>query len=111
MSTRSLRARQSATPEIFNSDQGVQFTSTAFTERLLERGISISMDGRGRALDNIFVERLWRTIKYEEIYLHDYQTVPEVISGLGRYFNFYNGERLHQSLKYQTPAAVYRQLA
>ena len=104
------RALQSATPEIFNSDQGVQFTSTAFTEQLLERGISISMDGRGRALDNIFVERLWRTIKYEEIYLHDYQTVPEVISGLGRYFNFYMVSATSIA-QVPTPAAVYRQLA
>ncbi len=69
------------------------------------------MDGRGRALDNIFVERLWRSVKYEEVDLHDYQIVPEAISGLGTYFNFYNGERLHQALTYQTPAAVYRPLA
>ncbi len=97
-------------PEIFNSDQGVQFTSTAFTARLLARGIRISMDGRGRALDNIFVERLWRSVKYEEVYLHDYQQVPEAISGLARYFSFYNGERLHQSLGYRTPEAVFKQL-
>jgi len=105
------RALRRGRPEIFNSDQGVQFTSTAFTERLLTEGIPISMDGRGRALDNIFVERLWRTVKYEEVYLKDYQRVPEAISGLGTYFNFYNGERLHQALNYQTPEAVYRQLA
>ena len=105
------RALRRGRPEIFNSDQGVQFTSTAFTQQLLTEGIQISMDGRGRALDNIFVERLWRTVKYEEVYLKDYQIVPEAISGLGNYFNFYNGERLHQALNYQTPEAVYRQLA
>lgn len=85
----------------------MQFTSLAFTERLLEREIHISLDGRGRALDNIFVERLWRSVKYEDIYLNDYGSVPEVNGGLGRYFRFYNGERLHQSLNYQTPAAVH----
>ena len=105
------RALRRGRPEIFNSDQGVQFTSTAFTQQLLTEGIQISMDGRGRALDNIFVERLWRRVKYEEVYLKDYQIVPEAISGLGNYFNFYNGERLHQALNYQTPEAVYRQLA
>ena len=105
------RALYLGQPEIFNSDQGVQFTSTALTERLLTRSIRISMDGRGRALDNITVVRLWRSVKYEEVYLHDYQSVPEAVLGLGRYFNFYNGERLHQALNYQTPAAVYRQLA
>ena len=96
-------------PDIFNSDQGSQFTSEAFTETLLERGIRISMDGRGRALDNIFVERLWRSVKYEEIYLKDYCSVAEAIAGLRAYFEFYNRERLHQSLDYQTPEAVYRQ--
>ena len=105
------RALAHGQPEIFNSDQGVQFTSAAFTERLKVRGIRISMDGRGRALDNIFVERLWRTLKYEEVYLHDYRSVPEAIGGLGRYFAFYNSERLHQALNYQTPEAVHRQLA
>jgi putative transposase len=105
------RALVHAQPEIFNSDQGVQFTSIAFTERLKARGMQISMDGRGRALDNIFVERLWRTLKYEEVYLHEYRSVPEAIRGLGRYFSFYNRERLHQALNYQTPEAVYRQLA
>jgi putative transposase len=104
------RALVVGSPEIFNSDQGSQFTSTAFTDRLLARGIRISMDGRGRALDNIFVERLWRSVKYEEVYLHDYQQVPEAISGLGRYFDFYNGERLHQALGYRTPEAVFKQL-
>jgi putative transposase len=105
------RALVHAQPEIFNSDQGGQFTSTAFTERLKARGIQISMDGRGRALDNIFVERLWRTLKYEEVYLHDYRSVPEAIRRLGAYFTFYNSERLHQALNYQTPEAVYRNLA
>ena len=103
------RALLHAQPEIFNSDQGAQFTSQMFTERLVQHGIKISMDGRGRALDNIFVERLWRSVKYEEVYLKDYRHVPDAISGLGGYFRFYNGERLHQSLAYQTPAAVYRQ--
>lgn len=102
------RALEFGRPEIFNTDQGSQFTSTAFTGRLLQDDIQISMDGRGRALDNIFVERLWRSVKYENVYLQDYETVPEAVSGLGRYFNFYNCERLHQSLHYQTPAAVYR---
>lgn len=95
------------TPKIFNTDQGVQFTSLAFTQTLLAMKIEISMDGRGRALDNIFVERLWRTVKYENIYMNDYQTVPELRQGLERYFEFYNQERLHQSLDYQTPAEVY----
>jgi len=103
------RALQQAEPEIFNSDQGAQFTSLIFTERLLQRGIQISMDGRGRALDNIFVERLWRSVKYEEVYLKDYRFAPDAITGLGGYFGFYNRERLHQSLDYKTPEAVYRQ--
>lgn len=101
------RALAQGTPEIFNSDQGVQFTSAAFTARLAAAGSRISWDGRGRALDNIFVERLWRSVKYEEVYLHDYQTVPEAVSGLTRYFRFYNEERLHQALGYQTPAQVF----
>jgi putative transposase len=95
-------------PTIFNSDQGSQFTSDAFTSRLLAHQIAISMDGRGRALDNIFVERLWRTVKYEEVYLKAYTTVTEAIASLGAYFRFYNEERLHQSLGYRTPAAIYR---
>jgi putative transposase len=102
------RALIRAQPEIFNSDQGAQFTSLAFTEPLLARGIRISMDGRGRAFDNIFVERLWRSVKYEEVYLKDYRDVQDSINGLGSYFAFYNHERLHQSLDYQTPAGVYR---
>lgn len=103
------RALQQAEPEIFNSDQGAQFTSLMFTERLLQHGVQISMDGRGRALDNIFVERLWRSVKYEEVYLKDYRYAPDAITGLGGYFEFYNRERLHQSLAYKTPEAVYRQ--
>jgi transposase InsO family protein len=95
-------------PEIFNTDQGAQFTSRAFTERLSHGGIQISMDGRGRALDNVFVERLWRTVKYEEVYLREYRTVREAQQGLGRYFGFYNDERLHQALGYRTPTAIYR---
>ena len=94
---------------MFNTDQGVQFTAAAFTGRLESAGVAVSMDGRGRALDNVFVERLWRSVKYEDIYLRGYETVPELQRGLGRYFAFYNDERLHQSLDYRTPAAVYRE--
>lgn len=100
-------ALQGKTPEIFNSDQGSQFTSQEFTQRLQQREVRISMDGRGRAMDNIFVERLWRSVKYEEIYLKDYSNVPEAIVNLGNYFRFYNWERPHQSLGYRTPAEVY----
>jgi putative transposase len=101
------RALHLSRPEIFNSDQGVQFTSTEFTQRLQAAQVRISWDGRGRALDNIFVERLWRSVKYEEVYLKDYQSVPEAIGGLGDYFTFYNQHRLHQALGYRTPAQVY----
>lgn len=94
-------------PVIFNTDQGVQFTSAAYTSRLEQAGIQIRWDGRGRALDNVFVERLWRSVKWEEVYLHDYQTVTEAVSGLARYFRFYNYERLHQALGYHTPAQIY----
>jgi putative transposase len=94
-------------PDIFNSDQGAQFTAAAFTTCLQQKGIRISMDGRGRALDNIFVERLWRSVKYEDIYLKDYVTVPALATGLDAYFQFYNDERLHQSLAYRTPAEVH----
>jgi len=100
-------ALQYGTPEIFNTDQGSQFTSAAFTSLLLERGIQISMDGKGRALDNIFVERLWRSVKYENIYLNSYGTIPETQCGLNAYFDFYNNARLHQGLKYRTPAEIY----
>ena len=96
-----------ARPEIFNSDQGSQFTSDEFTGRLKSDGIRISMDGRGRALDNVFVERLWRTVKYEEVYLNDYDDVPDAIGGLKRYFRFYNCDRPHQALNYRTPERVY----
>jgi putative transposase len=101
-------ALQKAQPEIFNSDQGAQFTSMEFTDCLTQRGILISMDGCGRALDNVFVERLWRTVKYEEVYLKDYLNVREAIDGLSCFFDFYNRRRLHQALGYQTPEAVYR---
>jgi putative transposase len=94
-------------PEIFNTDQGAQFTSPAFTGRLMAAGVRISMDGRGRALDNVFVERLWRSVKYEEVYLQDYGGMGDAQRGLGRYFPFYNEERPHQSLGYQTPRGVY----
>jgi len=94
-------------PEIFNTDQGSQFTAQAFTGRLLAAGIRVSMDGRGRALDNIFVERLWRSVKYEDIYLKDYATVPALDGGLQDYFDFYNYERPHQSLGYRVPGEVY----
>jgi putative transposase len=100
--------RVHGTPEVFNSDQGAQFTSAAFTRVLLDAGIAISMDGRGRALDNIFVERLWRSVKYEDIYLKGYGSLPELVLGLSEYFAFYNGERPHQGLGNRTPEAVYR---
>ena len=100
--------RKFGVPDIFNTDQGAQFTCTAFTDLLKAVGARISMDGRGRALDNIFVERLWRTVKYEEVFLHDYATVEEAIAALKRYFEFYNNERLHQSLDYKTPQEVYK---
>ena len=96
-----------SSPEVFNSDQGSQFTSVEFTGRLENLGVAISMDGRGRALDNIFVERLWRTVKYEEVYLKSYETVREARESLARYFHFYNTERLHEALGYRTPQDVY----
>lgn len=95
------------TPEIFNTDQGSQFTSDEFTRELKLRDIRISMDGRGRALDNIFVERLWRSVKYENVYLKGYETIPEAETGLRDYFEFYNLKRHHQSLNYKTPWLVY----
>ncbi len=94
-------------PAIWNSDQGSHFTSPQYTALLLEANVRISMDGRGRALDNIFTERLWRTVKYEEVYLHDYATPREARTGLSRYLDFYNQRRLHQSLAYRTPAEIY----
>ena len=96
------------TPEIFNTDQGCQFTSEAFTGVLLKEGIAISMDGRGRPLDNIFVERLWRSVKHEDVYLKGYATMPDLLIGLTEYFVLYNMERPHQSLSYDTPDQVYR---
>ena len=100
-------ALRKALPEIFNSDQGSQFTSEKFTGELKTRGITISMDGRGRCFDNIFIERLWRSLKYEEVYLKDYETVTEARAGIAQWFKFYNHERPHQSLNYRTPAASY----
>ena len=94
-------------PDVFNTDQGTQFTSQEFISVLTSHSISISMDGRGRCLDNIFVERLWRTVKYENVYLKGYQTIPEARMGLAEYFEFYNKERFHQSLDNKTPWAVY----
>jgi putative transposase len=95
-------------PEIFNTDQGSQFTAREYTDRLEEAGIAVSRDGRGRALDNVFVERLWRSVKYEDIYINDYERVPDLESGLEAYFWFYDEERPHQSLGYRTPGEVYR---
>jgi putative transposase len=98
-------------PEIFNTDQGSQFTSQVFTSVLEQQQVAISMDGRGRWLDNVFVERLWRTVKYENIYLRQYESVPELQRGLSEYFAFYNELRVHQALDYQTPAMLYVQAA
>jgi putative transposase len=103
------RALSRGHSEIFNTDQGVQFTCSDFVGRLEQAKIQISMDGKGRCFDNIFVERLWRSVKYEEVYLHDYTSVSEARTGLGRYFTFYNDERLHESLDYKTPQDVYCQ--
>jgi putative transposase len=100
--------REHGKPEVFNSDQGSQFTSDAFTGVLNREGIAISMDGRGRAYDNIFVERLWRSVKHEDIYLNGYATMGELLVGLTKYFAFYNNERSHQSLDNQTPQEVHK---
>ena len=100
-------ALRRATPEIFNTDQGSQFTSGAWLTELTQAGVAISMDGRGRAFDNIFTERLWRSVKYEEVYLKGYQDGRDARIGLGEYFRFYNEERPHQSLKYRTPGEAY----
>lgn len=100
-------ALQDSQPDIFNTDQGTHFTATAFTTTLERAGIRVSMDGRSQVFDTIFIERLWRTVKYEHLYLMDYASVPELEAGLRTYFHFYNHERLHQSLRYQTPATVY----
>lgn len=101
------QALQFGTPEIFNTDQGSQFTSMAFTGLLQSTGVRISMDGKGRAFDNIFVERLWRTVKYEEVYVKDYGDMDQARDSLGDYFEFYNQVRLHQSLAYCTPWEIY----
>jgi putative transposase len=102
-------ALQTAKPLIWNSDQGSQFTSPQYTGLLAAAGVQISMDGRGRYVDNIFTERLWRTIKYEEVYLHEYTCPREAQRGLSRYLDFYNHQRLHQALGYRTPSSVYYQ--
>ena len=94
-------------PEVFNTDQGVQFTAETFTSELEAAGVKVSMDGVGRCLDNVFVERLWRSVKYEDVYLRGYESVPELERGLTAYFRFYNRERPHQSLGYRTPAEVH----
>ena len=104
-------ALRNGRPEIFNTDQGSQFTSTAFTARLAQADVAISMDGRGRALDNVFVERLWRSVKYEEVYLRDYADGWEAEASLARYFDFYCHRRVHQALGYRTPAQVYQEAA
>ena len=101
-------ALSSGRPEIFNTDQGVRFTARAYTGRLEEAGVAVSHDGRGRALDNVFVERLWRSVKYEDIYIKDYGKVTDLESGLSSYFWFYDEERPHQSLDCGTPGEVYR---
>lgn len=100
-------ALRDATPAIHNSDQGSQFTSEAYTKRLIEAGVAISMDGRGRCFDNIFTERLWRSVKYEEVYLKEYRCMNEAFDGLSCYFDTYNNVRLHQALNYQTPKVVH----
>lgn len=101
------KALQSNRPEIFNTDQGAQFTSERFTQRLVDADIRISMDGRGRALDNVFIERLWRSLKYEDVYLRDYANATALYNGMDKYFHFYNHQRYHESLEYRTPAEVY----
>ena len=102
------RALRTGKPEIFNTDQGSQFTSKIYVQRILSENISLSMDSKGRAFDNIFIERLWRSLKYEDIYLKDYQNLPELKEGLKNYFHFYNNQRGHQSLGYKTPLEIYR---
>jgi putative transposase len=101
------KALQVHRPEIFNTDQGSQFTSHKFTDRLNDAKIRISMDGRGRVLDNIFIERLWRSMKYEDVYLHNYSDPTALLNGLENYFHFYNHQRYHQALQYSTPAEIY----
>ena len=99
--------RKHQTPEIFNTDQGAQYAGKAFTGALKDHGVQISMDGKGRCMDNIFIERLWRSVKYEKIFLEEFETVPELLSGLKVYFEFYNFERPHQSLVGKKPAEIY----
>ena len=99
--------RRFGTPEIFNTDQGAQFTSAEFTAPLLDLGVKISMDGKGRCIDNVFVERLWRSLKYEDVYLRAYDSLPEARAGIGRYMAFFNDERPHAALGYQTPTSFY----
>ena len=99
--------RRHQAPEIFNTDQGSQYTGAAFTGTLKEKGIKISMDGKGRCMDNIFIERLWRSVKYEKIFLEEFDTVPKLLAGLKEYFEFYNFERPHQSFSGKTPAEIY----
>lgn len=100
-------ALEKTQPEIFNTDQGPQFTSQLFIQKLESEKIQISMDGKGRALDNIYIERFWRSLKYENIYLQDYQTVRDLDQGIAAYIEFYNKERIHQALNYKTPAMIY----
>jgi len=101
------KALRSGKPEIFNTDQGSQFTSLSFVNKVLDNKIKLSMDSKGRALDNIFIERLWRSLKYEDIYLKEYRTITELFEGMKNYFYFYNNKRMHQSLKYKTPADIF----
>lgn len=101
-------ALNGATPEIHNSDQGSHFTSPRYTGLLIAKNIQISMDGRGRCMDNIFTERLWRTIKYEDVYLKEYQTLTEALAGIATYLHWYNHERKHSALDYRTPVEVYQ---
>jgi putative transposase len=101
------RSLNDARPEIFNTDQGSQFTSLAFTSRLASAGVAISMDGRGAWPDNVFIERLWRSVNYESVYLHEFGTVDALGKGLKEYFEFYNQERIHEALGYRTPAEIY----
>ena len=101
------KALRQGKPRIFNTDQGSQFTSKIFTDAIIGKRIKMSMDSKGRALDNIFIERFWRSLKYEDIYLKDYRTFEELKDGLKNYFDFYNYRRLHQSLNYKTPAEIY----
>ena len=101
------KALRSGKPEIFNTDQGSQFTSLNFVNKVLDNDVRLSMDSKGRALDNVFIERLWRSLKYEDIYLKEYRTYMELFEGLKNYFYFYNNKRIHQSLNYKTPADIF----